>query len=178
MFGTSQYKLTKPKSTFCASFGVRLTVDPNTSFPWVWWAAVWELDPAEEGCAALPLAFSGRLSLDPEEEAGAGSYFKGFPSKRLPTPVNGLNLGSSSAGASSTARKRSEKINLKKIKYNFNNRKPHPIHFYFYNETVMLKCTSWIQKHKKTAYAISCNFCPVKRNSNHHFNSYFKFPVI
>ena len=43
----------------------------------------------------------GCLSLDPKWETDGGWQFKGFPSKRLPDPVKGLNLGSVSAGASS-----------------------------------------------------------------------------
>lgn len=82
---------------------LRLAFDPKTSFFWDWSALLCELDAAED--CEFPFGTSGFLSLDPEEETGGGEFFKGFPSKRLPVPVNGLNLGSVSAGASSTVRR-------------------------------------------------------------------------
>lgn len=94
----SKYKkLQNSLITFCVSFDL-FAFDPNTSLPCDWRELLWVLDP-EEGCP-LPLEVTGCLSLDPEEDAGAGSYFKGFPSRRLPAPVKGLNFGSASAGAS------------------------------------------------------------------------------
>lgn len=86
--------------TFWGSL-VRFTFEPNTSFPWVWRVLPCELDPAVD--CPPPLATLGCFSLDPEEDTGRGWFFKGFPSKRLPAPVNGLNLGSGSAGTSPPA---------------------------------------------------------------------------
>lgn len=87
--------------TFCVSLEARLTFEPKTSFPWDCREVFSELDPTE--CCPLPLATAGSLSLDPCKGTGPGWGFKGFPSKRLPTPVKGLNFGSVSAGSSSTA---------------------------------------------------------------------------
>lgn len=89
-------KLQSSLITFCVPFGL-FAFDPNTSLPCDWRELLWALDP-EEGCP-LPLEVTACLSLDPEE-AGEGSYFKGFPSRRLPAPLKALNFDSASAAAS------------------------------------------------------------------------------
>lgn len=77
------------ESTFCVSFGGGFVPEPKTSFPEVWRAAVPdEVEP-------VPLVARGI-----KEETGTAACCGGFPSKRLPTPVNGLNFGSSSTGSS------------------------------------------------------------------------------
>lgn len=106
VLSTSEYfKMTQSKQhTFLVSLGFRLAFPPKTSFPWDCLVAFWELDPAE----GWPLTFlvSICLSLDIEVEDSGGCCLDGFPSKRLPTPVKGLNLGSASAGGSSSVRKK------------------------------------------------------------------------
>lgn len=84
----------KRESTFCVSFGVGFVPEPKTSFPEVWRAEVPdEVDPD-------PLAAPDRCTCGIEEETGTAACCGGFPSKRLPMPVNGLNFGSSSTGSS------------------------------------------------------------------------------
>jgi len=51
---------------------------------------------AAEGCTPL-VALACRFAGD---EASASLPFEGFPSRRLPEPMKGMNFGSSSAGAS------------------------------------------------------------------------------
>ena len=104
-----KYKQAAAEITFPVSLG-RFAFDPNTSLPWDWRALLSELEAAED--CKLAFGTSGFLSLDPEEETGGGWYFKGFPSKRLPVPENGLNLGSASPGFSSTVTSNKELSSL------------------------------------------------------------------
>lgn len=80
-----------------ASLATGPALEPKTSFPGV--------DLVEEPLFCCEL-FEDDGTFPPGAglEAGATEYFKGFPSKRLPTPVNALNFGSAATGSSCSAR--------------------------------------------------------------------------
>jgi len=59
---------------------------------------------AAEGCTPL-VALACRFAGD---EASTSLSLEGFPSRRLPEPMKGMNFGSSSAGAS--AKKKGKRI--------------------------------------------------------------------
>lgn len=98
-----QIKNKKVRHTFGASFWGLFTVEPNTSFP---------RGSCEAGFDDLeslaPLRETGWCRLNMGEEAGTIDCVDGFPSKRLPEPVNGLILEIFLAGSSSAAMTRKE----------------------------------------------------------------------
>jgi hypothetical protein len=83
--------------TLEASAEVLPVPEPNTSFPEAWRCEV----PADEPGPDVLLF----VRWDVVSVNGATEYFSGFPSRRLPTPVKGVNLGSSTSFDSSEIEK-------------------------------------------------------------------------
>lgn len=77
---------------------MRLAFEPKTSFPGVGALELCELEL--EATAVPPPDMLAFLSWGADDDTGGDPVCKGFPSKRLPTPVNGLNFGSASSAGS------------------------------------------------------------------------------
>lgn len=83
------------------------TFDPNTSFPGGLREAIFD-DLESEPFVSLSLCFC----FSSGEEVCSAVCAEGFPSKRLPEPVNGLNRATFVGGSSSTEMQR---IKLKSV---------------------------------------------------------------